>query len=646
MNSTDLDTPVHPHPSSLKPKSQHRVTKRGGNSRSRNPKPAGYFCCFSLSGQDVNVRRRSAFSSARKEEVRGIRKRGACLRCRLLKRACSGENPCKTCVSAANVAAGSRSLMWMECIRPSFQQMNIFDSGNRKPVQAHIDHIMEDLLDDDVYLDFHIPFALNVEAASAHLAGWLSDNCAPSTFSVVGVFSCSTNRSLIENALDPNLGKDLRLFIHLTTHLYTTGMQSGYQNYSDEEIQSVRDCVGNRLLLALDPLLKPSELEASPDKLGKLKSLFLLLLGTTVGMRYTCADTMNGKERDNGVESKQEALLRLLYHYLIYIGKATSLLENSCDEKLLVQKWKCQWNKPAAFTWNSSTGLEMHYRIEPPADWVVLTSEEESMSCSDIDLLDLTNELTDEVVDFTANSDMSKCKTCDTFWASLDATGLCANCRSVWNYSDENWMHQTPVPLDSFDLDPTLDIQTSLQWNNLHSPNDQASFDTEKYIPPASLFDSLELKNLELDLAFDNPDQAANLDTFDNILFPFEHNTFRDFTSSLNTSISKAENITKRNRKAPSKRTNTREVSSCLNCRRTKCKCEHQQNSDFCKWKSQSPQPGPFIPQKDGNAWSNMNEMGRCDYCKIVYDVYSLWSSVAPQETTISKGCVRCGAVH
>jgi hypothetical protein len=153
-----------------------------------------------------------------------------------------------------------------------------------------MDAILSDLLNDDISLDFHIPFALNVEAASAHLASWLTDDSAPPTFSVVGVFSCSTNTSLLQNALDTNLGKDLRLFVHLTTHLYTTGMQGGYQQYTEDEIQYVRDSVGNRLLLALDPLLRPSELEASEDKFNKLKSLFLLLLGTTVGMRYTYLD--------------------------------------------------------------------------------------------------------------------------------------------------------------------------------------------------------------------------------------------------------------------------------------------------------------------------------------------------------------------
>ena len=92
------------------------------------------------------------------------------------------------------------------------------------------------IIDFTVYSNPHIPFSLNVEAASAHLASWLSDDCGDSTFSVVGVFSCSTNTNLLENALDPALGKDLRLFVHLTTRLYNTGMRAGHQKYSDQEM--------------------------------------------------------------------------------------------------------------------------------------------------------------------------------------------------------------------------------------------------------------------------------------------------------------------------------------------------------------------------------------------------------------------------
>ncbi|ORY10864.1 hypothetical protein BCR34DRAFT_338180 [Clohesyomyces aquaticus] len=278
-----------PRPQKRKRGSQHTTTK-GISKKRPNIQSSGAFSCFSLGGDDVDIPRRSKFNDARKEEVRGIRRRGACLRCRLLKRACSGEDPCKTCLAAARAAAGSRALMWMECIRPSFQVMNIFDRGTKHPDLGHIQRIMDDLLNDDVSLDFHIPFALNVDAASAHLASWLTDDESRSTFSVVGVFSCSTNTNLLENALDPTLAKDLRLFVHLTTHLYTTDMQGGYREYSDEEIQAVRDFVGQRLLLTLDVLLRPSELEATVEKLGKLKALFLLILGTTVGMRYTCPE--------------------------------------------------------------------------------------------------------------------------------------------------------------------------------------------------------------------------------------------------------------------------------------------------------------------------------------------------------------------
>ncbi|KAF2117854.1 hypothetical protein BDV96DRAFT_644191 [Lophiotrema nucula] len=412
---------------------KQRVAKRRSKRRREEIKPGGTFSCFSLAGDNASLYHRSAFSAARKREISSVRQKGACLRCKLLKRACSGEDPCKLCVAVAKAAYGSRKLMWMDCVRPTFQAVNIF--GVRTIIdQGRVDAVMADLLGDDVYLDFHIPFALNVEAASTHLASWLSDDGGPSTFSVVGIYSCSTNTNLLQNALDPSLGRDLPLFVHLTTHLFTTGVRGGYQKYTDLEILSVRNWVGRRLLLSLDSLLRPSELEAPGDKLGRLKALFLLLLGTTVGMKYTVVDNLTSHE--NAPETKPESLLRLLCHYLIYIGKVASLLESSSDESVLVKKWKNDWNKPAAFTWTSSHGLEMHYRIEPPGDALVPSSEDESMSSMDIDLLDLDN-------DFMSDSELPRCSACGTHWAILDASGYCPNCQfSI----DDQWLDQTRFP--------------------------------------------------------------------------------------------------------------------------------------------------------------------------------------------------------
>jgi hypothetical protein len=131
-------------------------------------------------------------------------------------------------------------------------------------------------------------------------------------------------------------------------------------------------------------------------------------------------------------ERKQDALLRLLCHYLIYIGKVTALVENCSNEKNLLQTWRTQWNKPAAFTWTSTDGLEMHYRIEPPADYLISSSEDESLSSIDIDLSDFDNAAL-----FTQDSDLLKCTACDTFWTDLDEAGVCQSCRNNTQAGEE-----------------------------------------------------------------------------------------------------------------------------------------------------------------------------------------------------------------
>jgi hypothetical protein len=169
---------------------------------------------------------------------------------------------------------------------------------------------------------------------------------------------------------------------------------------------------------------------------------------------------------DDSPESKQEALMRLLCHYLIYIGKATSLLEASSDEKTLVSKWRGQWNKPAAFTWNSANGLEMHYRIQPPADWIVSSSEDESMSSIDFDLSEL-----DDGDEFTANTDLVKCTACDTFWAMLDTHGYCQNCQppfdSDWLFQDADISNDSGGSFDSsvnLETDGSFEFQVPATW--------------------------------------------------------------------------------------------------------------------------------------------------------------------------------------
>jgi hypothetical protein len=59
--------------------------------------PNGNATGFGTLPKGAKQKTRAHFNDARRKEVQEIRKRGACLRCRMLKKPCSGETPCSTC---------------------------------------------------------------------------------------------------------------------------------------------------------------------------------------------------------------------------------------------------------------------------------------------------------------------------------------------------------------------------------------------------------------------------------------------------------------------------------------------------------------------------------------------------------------------
>ncbi|KAK8251828.1 hypothetical protein IWZ00DRAFT_252463 [Phyllosticta capitalensis] len=63
-----------------------------------NPAQQTHFTTdFSMSPKPNKPKVRGRFSDVRRKEVQEVRKRGACIRCRMLKKPCSGESPCSTC---------------------------------------------------------------------------------------------------------------------------------------------------------------------------------------------------------------------------------------------------------------------------------------------------------------------------------------------------------------------------------------------------------------------------------------------------------------------------------------------------------------------------------------------------------------------
>lgn len=112
---------------SLLPKDEHSAN---GMSHPRplamNPNTHAHFTTdFSMNQKPLKPKVRGRFSDSRRKEVQEVRKRGACIRCRMLKKPCSGENPCNTCQNVESAR------LWKQpCIRTRIaEEFNLYSAG-------------------------------------------------------------------------------------------------------------------------------------------------------------------------------------------------------------------------------------------------------------------------------------------------------------------------------------------------------------------------------------------------------------------------------------------------------------------------------------------------------------------------------------
>ncbi|KAF2652474.1 hypothetical protein K491DRAFT_47056 [Lophiostoma macrostomum CBS 122681] len=156
--------------------SRSNSTCRTSKSKRQLTRLPGYFCFSSTTLQPSDPRKRSSFDTSRRQEVAKVRRLGACLRCRLLKRPCSGGNPCRTCVAAAVEKLKTKALTWMECIRPSFEAMSIFESLT---VNEYHHGIIRDLIERQDTPISPLPFEVNLGTATEKLLQWLLTGSNP-----------------------------------------------------------------------------------------------------------------------------------------------------------------------------------------------------------------------------------------------------------------------------------------------------------------------------------------------------------------------------------------------------------------------------------------------------------------------------------
>ncbi|KAL1985752.1 hypothetical protein VTN96DRAFT_7374 [Rasamsonia emersonii] len=98
-----------------------------------NSQAKGFVNDFGNATKPTKPKVRGRFSAARRKEVQEVRKRGACIRCRMLKKPCSGDSPCSTCASVESAR------LWKQpCIRTRLaEEFELYTAGLHATLAYH-----------------------------------------------------------------------------------------------------------------------------------------------------------------------------------------------------------------------------------------------------------------------------------------------------------------------------------------------------------------------------------------------------------------------------------------------------------------------------------------------------------------------------
>ncbi|KAJ9647753.1 hypothetical protein H2199_001527 [Coniosporium tulheliwenetii] len=144
--------------------------------------PAHFTTDFSINQKPAKPKVRGRFSDSRRKEVQEVRKRGACLRCRMLKKPCSGDSPCNTCQNVE-----SARLWKAPCIRTRVAEEFTLYSAGLHAVQA-----------------FHAVGQVKAQIPFASVPGRIEATHFPETSTYI-TFTVLKGRRAEGSALDPAL---------------------------------------------------------------------------------------------------------------------------------------------------------------------------------------------------------------------------------------------------------------------------------------------------------------------------------------------------------------------------------------------------------------------------------------------------------
>ncbi|CAD6577888.1 MAG: hypothetical protein ASARMPRED_008441 [Alectoria sarmentosa] len=315
--------------------------------------------------------KRAKFEPRRRQEVANVRKKGACMRCRIKKLSCSGSLPCGSCQRIQVVSRMSFD-RWEQCVSFSMKEVNIYVMDylcNEETYGAILGNLP--LVADNASSSFDDMIKWDVRSISSEFVLWMSDDDAQTgSTSLVGILSSSAFECMISKFVDSSLSRYTRLLVKLTSILYSYGSQASYANCDSTSLWSLCSFAGTKVLRELELALGTASLAAASRE--TLTALFLVLFTTIIAVGYSKPRSPSGDQgasrfglpihrspistepRTPGPSVQvfpeaQKHLLRILAHHMVYIAERIDLLDTNVSRKRIIEETACRWNRRATF---------------------------------------------------------------------------------------------------------------------------------------------------------------------------------------------------------------------------------------------------------------------------------------------------------
>ncbi|KAK3299742.1 uncharacterized protein B0H64DRAFT_379054 [Chaetomium fimeti] len=331
---------------------------------------------------------RAKFTIEEREKVLGVRRQGACLRCRMLKIQCSLENPCQPCLQSAIKGSERKVLSFCYCVRTRFADVNIFDPssswfGAATTMQTESLMLAMSKLLGRIATPANFSLTSNPIAFNNTMVSWLTDpDFHLPNGSIVGL--CCSSLLGLQFPEDTAAGTDglladFRSFLLATSLTHARWRDSSLKVIQARDICAAGQVSGYRLLKRLDRILTPQFL----SRIGResCQVLFLLVLGAVLGVGYSASQLEDHSPRLPSAEmlspefqrsptlwlAMKEHLCQMLAHHLIFVGSMLGIKLETAVEQRIIDTAVSRWNKAEEFVWADAVGCKREEVDSPSA---------------------------------------------------------------------------------------------------------------------------------------------------------------------------------------------------------------------------------------------------------------------------------------